>query len=232
MPISVANLQKKYKQGNEFIEAVKDVNLTITHGEFIILIGPSGGGKSTFLNLIGGIDRSTSGSICFDDFSLESANEERLTRFRREKIGFIFQFYNLLTSLNAVENVMLPLMAQGIDYRIAKKQAAEILSEIGLGHRLKHLPTQLSGGEQQRVAIARAIIGKPSLVIADEPTGNLDSISSDEIIRLLHDLNEKLGITFIVATHNLSLCENADRILEVKDGMIHEKQTDRDIKYF
>ena len=123
---------------------------------------------------------------------------------------------------------MLPLMAQGFDHGIAKKQAAETLSEIGLGHRLKHLPSQLSGGEQQRVAIARAIIGKPSLVIADEPTGNLDSVSSEEIIQLLHDLNDKLGITFIVATHNLSLCENADRILVVKDGKIHEKQTARD----
>jgi putative ABC transport system ATP-binding protein len=227
MTISISNLTKKYKQGNTYIEAVRGVNLTISPGEFIVLVGPSGGGKSTFLNLIGGIDRPTSGSIHFDDFYLETANEEQLTRFRREKIGFIFQFYNLLASLTALENVLLPLMARGINHGTAKKQAAKILTDMGLGHRLQHLPAQLSGGEQQRVAVSRAIIGKPSLVIADEPTGNLDSTSSDGIIQLLHELNEELGITFIVATHNLLLCENADRILEVNDGSIQEKGSGR-----
>ena len=223
--LSIRNLEKNYKQGNGLIEAIKNVNLTIQSGEFIVLIGPSGGGKSTFLNMIGGIDRPSSGSVLFDHFALETASEEQLTRFRREKIGFIFQFYNLLSSLTALENVMLPLMARGIDSKTAKERSSLILNQIGLSHRLKHLPSQLSGGEQQRVAVARAIIGKPELVIADEPTGDLDSSTSAEIIQLMHQLNREMGITFVVATHNLTLCENADRIIEIKDGIIHEKET-------
>lgn len=223
--LSIRNLEKTYRQGNGLIEAVKNVNLTIQSGEFIVLIGPSGGGKSTFLNMIGGIDRPSSGSVLFDHFALETASEEQLTRFRREKIGFIFQFYNLLSSLTALENVMLPLMARGIDSKTAKESSSLILNQIGLSHRMKHLPSQLSGGEQQRVAVARAIIGKPELVIADEPTGDLDSSTSAEIIQLMHQLNREMGITFVVATHNLTLCENADRIIEIKDGIIHEKET-------
>jgi ABC-type lipoprotein export system ATPase subunit len=225
MAIIISHLQKKYKQGNDLIEAVRDASLTISNGEFVVLVGPSGGGKSTFLNLLGGIDRSTSGSIHFDEFALETATEDQLTRFRREKIGFVFQFYNLLSSLNALENVMLPLMAQRIEPKTARQRAINLLTEVGLSHRLKHLPAQLSGGEQQRVAVARAIIGKPALVIADEPTGDLDSTTSTGIIQLMHNLNKESGITFVVATHNLSLCEKADRVLEIKDGIIHENKS-------
>ena len=223
MTICITDLTKTYHQGNEIIEAVRGVNLTIGQGQFIVLLGPSGGGKSTFLNLIGGIDRPSSGSINFNGFLLEKANEDQLTRFRRDHIGFVFQFYNLLTSLTALENVMLPMMARGAHYAETQKRATEALVSVGLHPRLKHTPDKLSGGEQQRVAIARAIIAEPELVIADEPTGDLDSVSSQEIVNLLHDLNHRLGITLLVATHNLALCEQADRILEIKDGSIHEK---------
>jgi putative ABC transport system ATP-binding protein len=223
MTICITDLTKTYRQGNEIIEAVRGVNLTIGQGQFIVLLGPSGGGKSTFLNLIGGIDRPSSGSINFNGFLLEKANEDQLTRFRRDHIGFVFQFYNLLTSLTALENVMLPMMARGAHYAETQKRATEALVSVGLQPRLKHTPDKLSGGEQQRVAIARAIIAEPELVIADEPTGDLDSVSAQEIVNLLHDLNQRLGITLLVATHNLALCEQADRILEIKDGCIHEK---------
>ncbi|MHC1740051.1 MAG: ABC transporter ATP-binding protein [Anaerolineaceae bacterium] len=221
MAIIIQNLTKDYRQGNDTIEAVRGVNLSIEQGEFIVLLGPSGGGKSTFLNLLGGIDRPTSGSIIFNGVSLEKASEDQLTRFRRDNIGFIFQFYNLLTSLTALENVMLPLMAKGEHYQETKKRAEAVLINVGLEKRLHHTPLKLSGGEQQRVAIARAIIAEPVLVIADEPTGDLDSLSARGIVNLLHDLNKRFGITFLVATHNLTLCERADRVLEIKDGVIH-----------
>jgi putative ABC transport system ATP-binding protein len=221
MTITIKDLTKAYRQGNEFIEAVKGVNLSINHGEFVVLLGPSGGGKSTFLNLIGGIDRASSGSIRYGDFALEKANEDQLTQFRRDHIGFVFQFYNLLSSLTALENVMLPMMAKGGHYQETRQKAEEVLSSVGLNSRMNHVPSKLSGGEQQRVAIARAIICKPELVIADEPTGDLDSLSAHGIINLLHDLNKQLSITFLVATHNLALCERADRVLEIKDGFIH-----------
>lgn len=221
MAIIISELWKTYKSGDGAIEAVRNVNLTIQPGEFLVLLGPSGGGKSTFLNLIGGMDRPTSGSVDFNGFKLEKASEDQLTRFRREKVGFVFQFFNLLPSLNALENTMLPLIARGISVEGARQRSAAILTSLGLQNRLKHNPARLSGGEQQRVAIARAVVGEPELVIADEPTGDLDSVSAGEIISLMHDLNKRLGITFVVATHNLALCEKADRVIEIKDGNLH-----------
>ncbi len=167
------------------------------------------------------MDRPSRGSIHFDGFALENASEDQLTCFRRDRVGFVFQFYNLLSSLNAIENVMLPLIAHRQDAQSARQKAAVILTSMGLQHRLTHKPAELSGGEQQRVAIARAIIGEPDLVIADEPTGDLDSVSASEIIHLMHDLNKRLGLTFVVATHNLALCERADLVIEIKDGRMH-----------
>ncbi len=221
MTIVVKSLSKTYRQGNEVIEAVRNVSLTIDQGEFIVLLGPSGGGKSTFLNLIGGIDRPTSGSVRYDGFALENASEDQLTCFRRDHIGFVFQFYNLLTSLTALENVMLPMMARRENHEKTRDQAIAILERVGLKSRLNHIPAKLSGGEQQRVAIARAIICRPELVIADEPTGDLDSQTTHGIINLLHELNREMNITLLVATHNLALCERAGRVLEIRDGEIH-----------
>ena len=221
--IKILNLHKTYKRGDEIVEAIRGIDMQIERGEFIVVIGPSGGGKSTLLNFIGGIDHPTSGSIQYDDYALEKANEEELTWFRRDHIGFIFQFYNLLPSLNAIENVLLPLMAKKIPLKAARAKAVYVLQQVGLAHRMNHLPSELSGGEQQRVAIARSIVGTPELVLADEPTGDLDSVATLEINDLMHQLNQQLGITFIVATHNLLLANNVSMLFELRDGQIHQK---------
>lgn len=221
--ISVRQLHKTYHRGEEAIHALRGIDLEIEKGESIVILGPSGGGKSTLLNMLGGIDRPTSGSVIVNGFELEKASEEALTLFRRDHVGFIFQFYNLISALNAVENVSLPLMARGMAYKQARQRAAEILHRVGLEQRLEHLPAELSGGEQQRVAIARSIICEPDLVLADEPTGDLDSVSAHEVTSLMHELNAELGITFVVATHNLALTEKASRVFELLDGQLHQK---------
>jgi len=218
--ISIQQLYKTYHRGTESVEAVSGIDLEIQRGEFVVILGPSGGGKSTLLNLLGGIDHPTSGAVTINGFALEKASEESLTRFRRDHIGFVFQFYNLLSALNAVENVSLPLMAKGVAFKKATVRAVQILTRVGLEHRLKHLPAELSGGEQQRVAIARSIIAEPELILADEPTGDLDSHTAEEIITLMHELNEQMGLTFVVATHNLRLAEGADQVFELRDGKI------------
>ncbi len=221
--ITLSDLHKRYKRGDEIVDAIRGINLQINDGEFVVIIGPSGGGKSTLLNLLGGIDHPSSGSILYDNYALHKANEEELTWFRRDNIGFVFQFYNLLPSLNAIENVLLPLLAKQIPIRDAQTRATFVLHQVGLSHRLKHLPSELSGGEQQRVAFARAIAASPKLVLADEPTGDLDSAATLEINELMHQLNQQMGITFVVATHNLLLTEKADRVFELRDGQIHQK---------
>ena len=177
--------------------------------------------------MIGGIDHPTSGTVTINGFALEKASEESLTRFRRDHIGFVFQFYNLLSALNAVENVSLPLMAKGVAFKQANVKAVQILTRLGLENRLKHLPSELSGGEQQRVAIARSIIAEPELILADEPTGDLDSATAQEITTLMHELNQQMGLTFVVATHNLRLAENADRVFELRDGKIQPNHNDK-----
>ncbi len=218
--ISITDLHKTYRRGEEVVEAIRGVDFQVNDGDFVVVIGPSGGGKSTLLNLIGGIDHPSSGSIQYNGYELAGASEEDLTVFRRENIGFVFQFYNLLFSLNAVENVQLPLMAKRVPMKAAREKAVEVLKQVGLSHRLTHLPSELSGGEQQRVAIARSIIAEPRLVLADEPTGDLDSVATREINQLMHQLNQEMGITFIVATHNLLLTEKATRVIELRDGKI------------
>ncbi len=218
--ISITDLHKTYRRGDEIVEAIRGVDFQVNDGDFVVVIGPSGGGKSTLLNLIGGIDHPSSGSIQYNGYELAGASEEDLTIFRRDNIGFVFQFYNLLFSLNAVENVQLPLMAKRVPMKAARQKAVEFLKQVGLSHRLTHLPSELSGGEQQRVAIARSIIAEPKLVLADEPTGDLDSVATREINQLMHQLNQEMGITFIVATHNLLLTEKATRVIELRDGKI------------
>jgi ABC-type lipoprotein export system ATPase subunit len=214
------NLWKIYQRGQEQVEALKDASLKLAAGSFVFIVGPSGGGKSTLLHLLGGIDRPSRGALTVNGFVLDQANESKLATFRRDNIGFVFQFYNLLPALNATENVALPLFARGSSRREALAQAEDLLEVVGLSGRRKHKPSQLSGGEQQRVAIARAVVGEPCLVLADEPTGDLDADSTDSVMALMLDLNRRLGITFVVATHNEALCRHGDRIFELHNGQL------------
>jgi ABC-type lipoprotein export system ATPase subunit len=222
--IETHTLSRTYMRGLERVEALKNVNLSINSGTFAIIFGPSGGGKSTLLHLLGGIDRPTSGSLIVSGKPLEKLNEAELTRFRRGHIGFVFQFYNLLSSINAIENVALPLLAKGMHRRKALEHARSLLERVGLNGRALHKPSQLSGGEQQRVTIARAIAGEPAIVLADEPTGDLDAKSSDEIIQLMLDINHELGTTFVVATHNERFMAFADRLFVLRSGELSETQ--------
>ena len=216
--IEAVGLKKVYKRGSEEIVALWDTNLNIPSGEFIVIIGPSGSGKSTLLHLLGGIDRPTKGELYVNGIDLIAANEAALTRFRRDNIGFIFQFYNLLPSLNALDNVILPLLAKGMSWKVSREYGSAMLKEVGLSHRQKHTPGQLSGGAQQRVAIARAMVVEPCVILADEPTGDLDSATSNSIIELMVELKKRLGVTFIVATHNLNLLKAATHSFELVDG--------------
>ena len=218
--LRTVGLKKTYRRGRELVEALRGVDLEIGAGDFVTVMGPSGGGKSTLLHLIGGIDRPTEGEVWVDGVDVGSASEEKLTRFRREKVGFVFQFYNLLPTLTGVENVELPLIALGYPRRGRRTMAEEILRVVGLGDRLDHKPGELSGGEQQRVAIARAIVAHPSLVLADEPTGDLDSASSEAVVGLMKEVNRSLGLTFVLVTHNPAVGERGRRRLLLKDGRI------------
>ena len=219
--IHAAGVNKVYKRGSQEIVALWDTDLSILPGEFVVILGPSGSGKSTLLHLLGGIDRPTHGQLLVNGVDLVAASEAALTRFRRDNLGFVFQFYNLLPSLNALDNVTLPLLAKGLGWKVARLRAAAMLEQVGLGHRQKHTPSQLSGGEQQRVAIARAMVVEPCVILADEPTGDLDSASADSIIALMVDLNQRLGVTFVVATHNLNLLRVASRTYELVDGVVN-----------
>ena len=214
--IRITDLTKTYRRGQEVVEALRNVNLEIRQGEFLTVMGPSGGGKSTLLHLIGGIDRPSSGQVWVDGVEISKASEETLTRFRREKIGFVFQFYNLLPTLTATENVELPLIALGYPKKGRRKMADEVLDVVSLGDRLDHKPGELSGGQQQRVAIARAIVANPSIVLADEPTGDLDSATSDRLIELVEDINRQAGLTFLIVTHNPALGERGTRRLQLQ----------------
>lgn len=218
--ISAAGLQKVYKRGSEEVAALRSVDLNVSRGEFVVIIGPSGSGKTTLLHLLGGIDQPTSGKLSVNGIDLTNASEADLTRFRRDHIGFIFQFYNLLPSLNALDNVILPLLANGYNWKNAREKGSAMLGRVGLSGRLKHTPRQLSGGEQQRVAIARAMVHEPSVILADEPTGDLDAENATEIINLMVELNRNQGITFIVATHNPAFMDAATTAYELVSGRI------------
>lgn len=189
------------------------------------LLGPSGGGKSTLLHLIGAIDTPSAGQLTVCNVLLDQAGESERTRLRREKVALIFQFYNLMPSLSAQDNVALPLLARGCSWGEARRSAVESLQSVGLDHRLKHRPSQLSGGEQQRVAIARALVTQPELILADEPTGDLDSVATQEVLDQMLSLNRQSGITFIVATHNLAVANAASTIIELHDGQLVSRIT-------
>ncbi|MEM7334337.1 MAG: ATP-binding cassette domain-containing protein [Chloroflexota bacterium] len=220
--IKLQTLTREFQRGQMTVQALKGVDLTIQSGEFVALVGPSGSGKSTLMNLLGGLDRPSAGELWLDGLALHDANEKQLTAHRRDRVGFIFQSFNLLPKLTAVENVAIPLMLAGVSKAERQQHAAEMLQKVGLGHRLDHFPTEMSGGEQQRTAVARALINNPALILADEPTGNLDSKTGDEVMDLLQKLNKEQGITLIVVTHDNEVADYADRIVKLRDGEIVE----------
>ncbi|MEM1989602.1 MAG: ABC transporter ATP-binding protein [Candidatus Bathyarchaeia archaeon] len=214
------NLSKVYEVGQTKVTALKNINLKIERGEYVAILGPSGSGKSTLLNIIGGLDKPTSGRIYVDGMDLGKLSEGKLSRFRAEKIGFVFQFFNLIPTFTALENVMVPAEIIGLKTREARRRAEMLLTRVGLKDRLNHFPSSLSGGEQQRVAIARALINDPPLLLCDEPTGNLDTKTGAEIIELLGEVNAEHGITLIVVTHDQRIAAAADRIINLIDGQI------------
>ncbi|MGO4528000.1 ABC transporter ATP-binding protein [Paenibacillus sp. 2TAF8] len=215
-------LCKTYGSNDAKVDALKDINLTVQQGEFVAIVGASGSGKSSLLHLLGGVDRPTSGQVHIDGIDLYSLNETDLAIFRRRKIGFIFQAYNLIPVLSAEENIKLPML---LDHRQADEDYAdELMSVLGLKDRKHHLPNQLSGGQQQRTAIGRALINKPSIILADEPTGNLDSKNSKEIVDLLTYSVRKYNQTLIMITHDSDVARRADRIVNIKDGVLFDQQ--------
>jgi putative ABC transport system ATP-binding protein len=217
--LRVHDLRKEYRGGGEVVHALRGVNTAADAGQFIAVMGASGSGKSTLLHLIGGLDLPTSGEILLEGENIARMSDRERTLFRRRRIGFIFQAFNLLPTLTAVENVGLPLLVDGTDGRIMESKARELLGLVDLGHRMTHRPQALSGGEQQRVAIARALVNNPAMILADEPTGNLDSRHAEDIWRLLRKLASERGCTVIAVTHEAAGAAHADRVLVLKDGV-------------
>ena len=225
--IELRKIQKTYDLGEIEVHALRDATLDIDRGEYVTLIGPSGSGKSTLMNTLGCLDRPTSGSYLLDGTEIVDLDRDARARIRNDKIGFVFQSFNLLSRTSAIENVELPLLyTPGTSARQRKKKAAELLDLVGLGDRLDHHPAQLSGGQQQRVAIARALINDPAILMADEPTGNLDSKTSREVIQLFRRLNKEKQITVILVTHDPNVARNARRMLLLRDGLVEMDTTD------
>ena len=216
--LKVQNLTKKYGKKDTEVVALDNVSFSVEKGEFIAIVGASGSGKSTLLHLMGGVDKPTSGKVFINDKDIYQLSKDDLAIFRRREIGVIYQFYNLIPILNVKENILLPCNLDG--KKVEEKHLQEIIELLGLSNREEHLPNQLSGGQQQRVAIGRAIINNPSIILADEPTGNLDSKSSKEIIELLKKSNKKYNQTILLITHDMSIAEQADRIIKIQDGKI------------
>ena len=216
--VEVSDICKVYNPGENEVKALDDVSFLVQQGEFVAIIGPSGSGKSTLLHILGGVDRPTSGHVYLDGKDIYSQNEEQLAIFRRREIGLIYQFYNLIPVLDVEENMTLPVLMDGRE--VNEERLLELLHVLGLEGRKRHLPNQLSGGQQQRVSIGRALMNAPAIVLADEPTGNLDSKNSQEIMELLKLSNQKYGQTLLVITHDESLALQADRIISIEDGKI------------
>ena len=217
--IKLSSVTKTYKVGDTFFNAVDDVNLEITSGKFVAILGPSGSGKSTLLHLIGGLDKLTKGSISVDGQNLAALNDKELAVYRNKKIGFIFQTFNLLPTTSVLENVIMPLLYTKTKGIKRVPEAAGVLTSVGLNTKLKSRPNQLSGGEQQRVSIARALVNDPEIILADEPTGNLDSKTGEQIFKILVDLNNQVK-TIVVITHDQDLASHATRIIRIKDGKV------------
>jgi len=220
--LETKNLHKTFANGLMETKVLKDINLEIKKGEFTVIMGPSGSGKSTLLYLLGGLEPPTEGSISFDGVDINQMKESKLSQFRRREMGFIFQFYNLVPVLDVEENILMPILLDNRKVDDYKDRAKTLIEAIGLGERLKHKPTELSGGQQQRVSIARALINDPKVVLADEPTGNLDSTNSKEILLLMRKFCTEFDRTIVMVTHDPEAAEYADRILVMKDGRIVE----------
>ena len=218
--IEISNVWKLHKLGDEVVKALVAADLTVMPGEFVCLMGPSGSGKSTLLNMIGGLDRPTKGTITVAGRDTSALTESQFAALRHDSIGFIFQSYNLIPFLSAVENVELPLIFEPYDRKSLRKRALELLELVGLGHRVDHQPTKMSGGEQQRTAIARSLISNPTLVLADEPTANLDHRTGETVVRMLRDLCSTLGVTVVASTHDPTVADEASRVVRMKDGQI------------
>ena len=228
LAVEAKNIIKEYKIGNTTTRVLKEVSLQVMKGEFVSIMGQSGSGKSTLLYILGGLDTPTSGKVYMNGADISHFNDEKMSIIRRRNIGFVFQFYNLIPNLNVEENIMLPLLLDGKNLKDYKNQLDEILDIVGLTDRRKHTPRELSGGQQQRVAIGRALITKPSIILADEPTGNLDSKNSSDVISLLKVTAEKYNQTIIMITHNTNIASTADRILQVSDGMLKDLGVNRE----
>jgi putative ABC transport system ATP-binding protein len=226
--IEITNLTKSYEVGDTIVNALDDISLSIEEHEFVAIVGSSGSGKSTLMNILGCLDIATSGSFKLNGQEISEYDDNGLSSLRNKTFGFIFQGFNLLNKLDAIENVELPLIYQGMSNKERKNRAIAALKEVGLADRMKHTPMELSGGQQQRVAIARALITKPSLILADEPTGNLDSRTGTEVLKILSDLNEK-GNTIILITHDMNIAKSAKRVIIIKDGkIISDKEVEKD----
>ena len=219
--LKVEHLVKQYGKGDNAVLAVNDISFSVEQGEFVAIVGSSGSGKSTLLHLLGGVDRPTSGKVYIQGEDIYSLNSDKIAIFRRRQVGLIYQFYNLIPILNVKENITLPCELDG--RTPDKKELCDLINTLGLKDRVSHLPNQLSGGQQQRVSIGRALINHPAILLADEPTGNLDSRSSDEIVELLKLSNQKYNQTIVMITHNLEIAKIADRILRIEDGKDYEQ---------
>jgi len=223
--VKAEDLEKIYYMGKVAVPALRGVNLAFRRGEFVVVMGPSGSGKTTLLNLIGALDKPTRGKVYVDGEDLTTLDEGKLTKIRRKKIGFVFQFYNLIPVLTAFENVELPMLISGKNKEDRQRRAFQLIETMGLSDRSEHRPDELSGGEQQRVAIARSLANEPSIILADEPTGDLDTKTGQEVILALHDAAKKENVTVVVVTHDPVVTEKADRILEMRDGkIVNEKK--------
>ncbi|OJV44934.1 MAG: lipoprotein ABC transporter ATP-binding protein [Bacteroidales bacterium 36-12] len=218
--IQTHNIRKRFDD----LEVLKGINLEIQKGEIVSIVGPSGAGKTTLLQILGTLDRPNSGEIIVDGISLESMNEKQQASFRNRQIGFIFQFHQLLPEFTALENVMIPALIANNDFKKAKDRAEELLNYLGLSDRLEHKPSELSGGEKQRVAVARALINNPKIILADEPSGSLDTKNKEELHKLLFELRDEFGLTIVIVTHDKELAALSDRIIEMKDGLITNKE--------
>ena len=228
--VQVDNLQRSFQMGNQTVHVLNGITMTIQRGEMVSIIGASGAGKSTLLHILGTLDRPTNGEVLFEGKNMFKASETALAAFRNQRIGFVFQFHHLLPEFTALENATMPALIQKIPKAKAIEAATALLSEVGLSHRLHHKPGELSGGEQQRVAVARALIRQPDLVLADEPTGNLDTHTGEDLFNVLRKLNETRGTAFILVTHNEHLSHQTDRLIHLQDGTILEDRCLKDVK--